>query len=55
MGFRVQGFQGLEAFRVAGNTYWDTWAEKSSRPLQKGRLHGVAWLWGFGFGLGFRV
>ncbi|CAE7854851.1 unnamed protein product, partial [Symbiodinium necroappetens] len=22
------------------NTYWDTWAEKSSRPQQKGRLHG---------------
>ncbi|CAE7247820.1 unnamed protein product, partial [Symbiodinium pilosum] len=31
----------VQALIKQGNTYWDTWAEKSSRPLQKGRLHGV--------------
>jgi len=31
----------VQALIQQGNTYWDTWAEKSSRPQQKGRLHGV--------------
>mmetsp|Transcript_126565 Transcript_126565/g.300613 ORF Transcript_126565/g.300613 Transcript_126565/m.300613 type:complete len:442 (+) Transcript_126565:49-1374(+) len=31
----------VQALIDKGNRYWDTWAEKSSRPQQKGRLHGV--------------
>jgi len=31
----------VQALVKKGNVYWNTWKNKSSRPLQKGRLHGV--------------